>query len=173
MGNLQRGERWGLTCLWPHTRGGGGAQGQTGLPPQLGSGCPWVPPPASSSDGSVGSRPEPCSKPGERCFLRQPWLQPLQLEQLGLGGGWDEGNGRRGAGDWPWRTPSPLSRLSSSKVHAKALKLGWRSMVQPPGPGGNSLLWLWLEGVSEKFRGAGVGWVGRGSFPEPQRAPRD
>ena len=171
MGSLPRGKRWGLTCLWPHTRGEG-TQGQTGLPSQLGSGCPWVPPPTSSSDGSVSSRPKPCSKPGERCFLRQPWLRPLQLEQLGLGVGWGEENGRHGAGDWPWGTLSPSSSLSSFKVHTKALKLGWRSMVHPPGPGGNSLLWLRLEGVSE-FRGARVGWFGRGSFPEPRRAPRD
>lgn len=81
-------------------------------------------------------------------------------------------NWGHGAGNWPWWTPSQLFGLSSSKVQAEVLKLGWRSMIQPPGLGRNFFLCLRLEGGSEKLRGVRVGWGWEGFLPRTSEGPQ-
>lgn len=150
---LCTGERWGFTCLWPHTKG---AQGQTGLQPQPASGHPWVPPPA--------------------CFCRWiRWFPPLNpapsqenvasCDSLGYGrcswssrrGEVGRGTGAPGLGTGP-DGPHLYCWLKFFQGLAKALKLGWRAMVQLPGLGGNFFStasgWKWLQRSSKQ--GVGV-----------------
>lgn len=104
----------------PHREGRDGGLLACGHTPRRSPGTNWTPAPARlwvslraparlflQMDPLVPS-PEPCSEPGERCFLRQPWLQPLQLEQPGTG--WGLGGGvELGPRGWELALVDPIS----------------------------------------------------------------
>lgn len=109
------------------TEGAGGPETDSGRPPR-------PHPPAPAMDPLVPSC-EPSSWSGERCFLRQPWPRPLQLEHSG---GVGRGTGP-GGGSWALGTPSPLFGPRPSTPQTGALKPQWTSMAQPPAPGRRAL----------------------------------
>lgn len=78
------GERRGFACSWPRM-GVGGGPGTNGIP-ALVLGTPGAPACLFLPMDPLFPSPEPCFGPGERCFLRQLWLWPLQLEHPGGSG---------------------------------------------------------------------------------------
>lgn len=72
-------------CLFMATHGGGGVPETNGIP-ALVLGTPGAPTCLFLLMDPLFPSPEPCFGPGERCFLRQLWLWPLQLEHPGGGG---------------------------------------------------------------------------------------
>lgn len=83
------------------TQGERGTQGQTGLPSQLGSGCPWVPPPTSSSDGSVSFPPQALLQARRTLLLATALATAVAAGAAGVRSWVGEENGHHGAGDWP------------------------------------------------------------------------
>lgn len=115
------------------------------------SGCPQCPHRLSLQIDPLVPSPEPCSRSGKRCFLRQPWLQPLQLEHSRGGGKRNRAMG----GGWALGAPSPL--LWSECFHGPRQKLQWTSMVQLLGLAGF---------LSQARKGAQGGRGVRGALPQ-------
>lgn len=155
--------RYGGSFACGHTWSGRPRDEQNSSPD---SGCPPHPHPRVPAMDPLVPSHQLCSWPGERCFLRQPWLQPLQLEHFGGGG---KRNRARGGG-WALGGPSPLFGLSSpTPPRQKLASFSGHPRSGPLSQAGAGFCETWGDG---RIRGA-EGVLPRTSAGEQRlRAPR-
>lgn len=103
--------------------------------------------------------PKPCSGPGERCFLRQPWLWPLQLEHPGGGGKRNRAMGW-GLGPVVWLEffHSPRQKLSNFKREGSSAKLRERGFFPRTLAGSQRLMWPLVGGSPNCGQQSKGGW---------------